>query len=104
MKYKVKVNIDGRPYTLTAAENDGYIEHVAEYVTKQIKQMKGVAHASSVDAVTMAAMNIADSYFQERNSSENLRRQLKDALDEASSLKREISDLKRENFRLSQGK
>jgi cell division protein ZapA len=52
----------------------------------------------------MAAMNIADSYFQERNSSENLRRQLKDALDEASSLKREISDLKRENFRLSQGK
>lgn len=104
MRYRITVTIDDRDYTLTSAENDGYIEKVAEYVDQQIENVRDAARASAIDAATMAAMNIADNYFHERGAAENLRRQLKEVLDETANLKREISDLKRENFRLSQGK
>ncbi len=104
MKEKIRVTIAGRNYLLTADENSGYIQQIAEYVSDQIAQSEGMARSSAVDAATMAAMNIADSYFREREAGENLRRQLKEALDESGNLKREISELKRENFRLSQGK
>lgn len=104
MRYRITVTIDDRNYTLTSEENDGYIEKVAEYVDNQIENVRDMARASAIDAATMAAMNIADNYFHERSAAENLRRQLKEVLDETGSLKREISDLKRENFRLSQGK
>lgn len=102
--YKVKVIIDGRSYTLSAEENDGYIEKVAEFVDGQIQQIKNALHTSSVDSASMAAMNIADSYFHEKQASHNLQRQLKEALDERGKLNREISDLKMEVFSLSQGK
>ena len=36
MMYKIKVVIDGRGYTLSSENNDGYIEKVAEYVDAQI--------------------------------------------------------------------
>lgn len=101
---KIKVVIDGRGYTLSAEENDGYIETVAEYVDGQIGQIVAALHTSAVDSATMAAMNIADSYFREKEASRNLQRQLKEALDERAKLNREISDLKMEIFSLSQGK
>jgi cell division protein ZapA len=102
--FKVKVIIDGRTYTLSAEEQDGYIEKVAEYVDSQVQQIKSALHTSSVDSATMAAMNIADSYFREKEASRNLQRQLKEALDERGQLNREISDLKMQVFSLSQGK
>ncbi len=104
MNYKVKVTIDGRGYTLSTENNDGYIETVAEYVDSQISQIEAALHTSAVDSATMAAMNIADSYFHEREATQNIQRQLKEALDERAKLNREISDLKMEIFRLSQKK
>lgn len=104
MSYKIRVTIDGRDYTLSSDQNDGYIEQVAEYVDAQITMVSEALHASAINAATMAAMNIADSYYQEKFSSENIRKQLKEALDDNARLKREISDLKMENFRLSQKK
>lgn len=104
MMYKIKVVIDGRGYTLSSENNDGYIEKVAEYVDAQIGQINAALHTSAVDSATMAAMNIADSYFHEKQASQNLQRQLKDALDERAKLNREISDLKMEIFSLSQGR
>jgi cell division protein ZapA len=102
--FKVKVIIDGRTYTLSAEEQDGYIEKVAEYVDSQVQQIKSALHTSSVDSATMAAMNIADSYFREREATQNIQRQLKDALDERGKLNREISDLKMELFKATQGR
>lgn len=105
MKKKVTVTIDGREYNLTGTETTApYMAQVGEYVDSQIGEVKQGIRVSAVDAATMAAMNIADNYFTERNSAENLRKQLKDALDDANKLKKEISDLKMENFRLSQGR
>jgi len=48
----------------------------------------------------LAAVNIADQYFKEQASCENLRRQLKEALEESARQKMELSDAKREIFKL----
>ena len=50
----------------------------------------------------LTAVNIADERFKEREASENLRRQLKDLLEENSRLKGELSEAKREIFKLQQ--
>ena len=44
------------------------------------------------------------SYFKEMEASERLRRQLKEALDESAQMKADLSEAKREIFRLSSGK
>ena len=48
----------------------------------------------------LAAMNMADLYFKEQDAAENLRRQIKENLEEASRLKMELSEAKREIFKL----
>ena len=48
----------------------------------------------------LAAMNIADLLMKEQETSENLRRQVKENLEEANTLKLELSEAKREIFKL----
>ena len=52
----------------------------------------------------LTAVNIADELFKEREAGDALRRQLKQYLDEASQAKNEVSELKREIFKLQQQK
>ena len=59
---------------------------------------------SAVDGAVLAAANIADNYFKEMEACERLRRQLKEALDESATIKADLSEAKREIFRLSSKK
>lgn len=104
MSNRVTVTIDGRVYTLIAAEEEAYVRKVAAHADSQIKAVVENAKISSLDGATLAAMNIADQYFKELETSENLRRQLKDYLEEGAKQKLEISELKREIFRLQNRK
>lgn len=104
MKSKVTVTIAQREYTLISDEGEAYVEKVAGYVSGQIQEMTRTADVSSMDAAVLAAANIADSYFKEMEASERLRRQLKEALDESAQMKADLSEAKREIFRLSSGK
>ena len=100
MSNRVTVTVDGRSYTLIAAEEEAYVQKVAAYVDNQVKAVIQGSKVSSVDAATLAAMNVADQYFKEMAASENLRRQLKEYLEEGAKQKLEISELKREIFKL----
>ncbi len=104
MKNKVTVSIAHREYTLLSDENETYVQKVAGYVTSQIDENMKATGISAVDAAVLAAANITDNYFQEMESTERLRRQLKEALDDAAQIKSELSEAKREIFRLSNGK
>ena len=104
MDHKINVVVAERSYILTTSDKAEYVEKVAEFVNDQMDQLAEVAHASTLDAAIMTALNIADSYFKEQESSENLRKQIKQYLDEANRLKTELSEAKRELFRLQQGK
>lgn len=104
MKTKVTVTIAQREYTLISDEGEAYVAKVAEYVSEQIRDVTKASGVSAIDGAVLAAANIADSYFQEMEATERLRRQLKEALDETTQMKAELSEAKREIFRLSSAK
>ena len=100
MKNRIVVTIGGRDYTMVAAENEEYVRRCAELVDRQIQEVGEGGRLSQTDAAVLAAMNVADLYLKEQEASENLRRQVKENLEEANSLKLELSEAKREIFKL----
>ena len=100
MKNKIVVTIGGRDYTMVAAEDETYVRRCAELVDRQIQEISAGGRLSQADAAVLAAMNVADLYLKEQEASENLRRQVKENLEEANSLKLELSEAKREIFKL----
>ena len=102
MKNTIKVIIDGRDYNMVAVEDETYVRRCAELVDQQIKEVSVGGRLSQADAAVLAAMNVADMLLKEQEASENLRRQVKENLEEANTLKLELSEAKREIFKLQQ--
>ena len=101
MKNRVTVTIAGKEYTLIAEGDTAHIQRVASHVDAQLSQVLGEAKVSLTDAAILAGLNIAEEYFKEVDSSDALRRQIKEYLEESSKLKLELSEARRENFKLS---
>ena len=104
MRNKITVNIAGQSYTLVAAEDAAYMEKVASHVDAKIQEVLETSKVSLMDGAMLGALNIADEYFKEVEASENLRRQLKEYLEEATKLKMELSEAKRDIFKLQNQK
>ena len=103
MKNKVVVTIADRDYTMVAVEDENYVRKCAANVDQQLREIAN-SRISQADAAVLAAMNIADQYFREQDAAENLRRQIKDNLEEVNQLKMELSEAKREIFKLQNRK
>ncbi|MBQ4582928.1 MAG: cell division protein ZapA [Oscillospiraceae bacterium] len=99
MANRVTMNICGEEYTLVADESSAYMEKVGALVDQRMSELMEAAHMGRSDAAVLAAVNIADELFKAQESAENLRRQLKTYLDEATQAKAEASELKRQLFR-----
>lgn len=104
MKNKVTVSIAGQEYTMVAVEDESYVRKVAAHVDGQVREVLDQGRLSIADGAVLAAMNIADQYFREQASTENLRRQVKEVLEESAKLKAELSECKREIFKLQNKK
>ena len=102
MANRVTMGICGQDYTLVADENASYMEKVGAMVDKKMRELMDTAHVSRSDAAVLAAINLADELLKNQEASENLRRQLKTSLDEATAAKNEASDLKRQLFKYQQ--
>lgn len=96
---RVTVTIAERPYTLLADEGAD-TQKIAEYVDAKVTELLSTGKLSLVDGCILSAMNITEELFKEQESSENLRRQLKEYLEESTKLKLELSEAKREIFAL----
>ena len=92
MKNRVVVTIGGKDYTMVAVEDEGYVRRCAALVDQQLRQVTRDTRLSQADAAVLAAMNVADQYLKELEASENL--------EEANALKLELSEAKREIFKL----
>ena len=103
MKNKVVVTIADRDYTMVAVEDENYVRKCAAHVDQQLREIAN-SRISQADAAVLAAMNIADQYFREQDAAENLRRHIKDNLEEVNQLKMELSEAKREIFKLQNRK
>ena len=99
MKNKVTVTIAGQEYTMVAVEDEAYVQRCAKLVDDQLKQLLG-GRLSLADASILTAMNLADQYYCEQSAGEHLRAQLKQAREESRRLENELSEAKREIFKL----
>ena len=99
MANRVTMDICGEEYTLVADENAAYMEKVGSMVNDKMNELMAQAHVGRTDAAVLAAVNLADELIKAQQASENLRRQLKTYLDEATRAKNEASDLKRQLFK-----
>lgn len=104
MRNRITVTIAGQEYTLVAMEDESYVRKVAEHVDRKVREVREGEKFSLINSAMLAALNIADEYYKEQETSENLRRQLKEYLEEATRLKMELSEAKREIFKLQNKK
>ncbi len=104
MKNRITVTIADHEYTLVAEEDESYIRRVAQFVDQQIEQVQAGSRLSLADSAILACANIADLYYKEQSAGENLRRQVKEGVEEATKLKLELSEAKREIFKLQQNR
>ncbi|MDD5807461.1 MAG: cell division protein ZapA [Oscillospiraceae bacterium] len=104
MANRVTMNICGEEYTFVAEESTSYMQKVGSYVNGKMEELLAGAKVGRTDAAVLTAANIADELFKEREAGEGLRRQLKQYLDEANRAKSEVSELKRELFKLQSRK
>ncbi|MCD8143956.1 MAG: cell division protein ZapA [Oscillospiraceae bacterium] len=96
MSNKVTVTLDGRRYRLAAEEDPAYMEEVAAFVDQQLKDVRqGNQFRSGVDCATVTALNLADTLFKERATAEDLRLQLKQALDDTRKAEQKLREYKR---------
>ena len=102
MANRITVSICGEDYTLVAEESTAYMEQVAALVDKKMKEVIAGVKVGRNDAAVLAAINLADELYKQQEGGENLRRQLKTYLDEATAAKNEASELKRQLFKAQQ--
>lgn len=103
MANRITVTICGEDYTFMAEESLSYMQKVAALVDAKMSEIMGAGgRVSRMDAAVLAAANMADEMLKQQLSTENLRRQLKGYLDEANKAKSELSECKRELFKLQQ--
>ena len=102
MANRVVVNICGEEYTFIAEESASYMQGVGAYVGDKMNEVLSGTKVGRTDAAVLTAANIADELFKAQAAAEQLRSQIKGYLDEASKAQSEVSELKREIFRLQQ--
>src|SRR3972149_8996993 len=65
MKNIVRVEILGREYTVKSDEEEERVKKVAEYVNEKLKKISEKAKtASTLNVAILAAMDIANDYFE----------------------------------------
>ena len=78
------------------------IQQVGKYVDDKMSETLRATKVSRTDAAVLTALNLADELMKSQQNAENLRSQLKGYLDEANRAKTELSECKREIFKLQQ--
>jgi cell division protein ZapA len=65
MKSLVRVEILGREYMVKSDEGEERVKKIAEYVNQKVKEIsESTQTVSTLNAAILAALNIANDYFQ----------------------------------------
>ncbi len=104
MRNKITVSIAGQEYTIVAEEGEEYVKRCAALLDRQVREVMAGTHLGRSDAAILTAMNLTDQLLKEQEAGDALRRQMKEGLDENARLKMELSEARREIFRLQNRK
>lgn len=89
MANRVTISIRSHLYHILAEEEESYIRQCADLVSSELNRAMEGTTLSLDDGAVLTALNLADQYYKERQVSDNLRIQLKEALDENARLRRQ---------------
>ena len=103
MATPITVVIRNQQSRIVADEDEAYILACAEMVNKALEEALKGTTLSLADGAVLAAMNLADRCCKERQVTDNLRAQLKEALDENARLSKEMGDRRKKAKPSSKG-
>lgn len=73
----VKVEIFNRTFTVTSEDDEHYVRELASYVDQRMRQIEGSTRtAVSLRVAIMAALSIADEYFQVCNREAEIKQEV----------------------------
>ena len=99
MSNSVTVKICGEEFKLITDDSMEYTQAVGNHVNSEMQKMLA-NRLGRMEAAIMAAVNITDDLFKVRLTDEQLRAQIKSALDAEATAKAEANAFKRENLSL----
>ncbi len=88
-----EVIIDGKVYTLSGYEEEGYLQKVAAYINNKIaefNELEDVKRLSADTKHTLMELNIADDYFKAKESVEKLEHDMEQKEKEIYDLKHDL--------------
>ena len=95
---KVRLTICGASYVVSTTESEDYMQNLAARLNMDMNEM--MASSSTVSMTTaavMTALGYRDELEKASGSADNMRRQIKDYLEDAASAKMAAEELRREN-------
>ena len=106
MRKRIELKIAGQSYFVIGDDGEeNHLRKVENIVDDQVTRIRRQSpSASTVQCVIMAACNIADDCIQANEAADNLRMQMKNYLEEAASLRRQLEEMKKELEQAKQGK
>jgi len=73
MKNQVRVEILGREYTIRSDEGEERVKKIAQYVDEKLKNIsENTRTASTLNAAILAALDIANDYFEAKEGRTHL--------------------------------
>lgn len=96
-KNKVHVKIGGASYTIVTEDDTEYVEDLAEMINNEIKSICNSNPSLSItQAAVLVALDQADANKKATASSDNLRAQIKDYLEDSARARMEVDVARRE--------
>jgi cell division protein ZapA len=101
-KNKVEIKIGGASYTIVSEDEPEYVEGLAEELDEEIKSVcYSNPSLSMTQAAVLVALDKADACKKATASSDNLRAQIKDYLEDSARARMEVDVARREVERLN---
>lgn len=98
---KVRLNICGSSYVVATSESEDYMQNLADRLNLDMNELMASSNSVSITtAAVMTALNYRDELEKASGSADNMRRQIKDYLEDAASAKMAAEEMRRENASL----
>lgn len=98
---KVRLNICGSSYVVNTSESVDYMKNLADRLNLDMNELMASSNSVSITtAAVMTALNYRDELEKASGSADNMRRQIKDYLEDAASAKMAAEEARRENASL----
>ena len=101
MANKVRLTICGSSYVISTNESEDYMQNLADRLNLDMNELMASSNSVSITtAAVMTALNYRDELEKASGSADNMRRQIKDYLEDAASAKMAAEEARRENASL----